>query len=64
MIQEMDLTVLHRSGKKNANTDVLSCNPASVSNAVDETTLVCFVEAEEDPLLKQFDQSMSEIREL
>ena len=60
-IQEMDLTILHRSGKKNANADALSRNPALV---VDETALVCSVEAEEDPLLMQFDQSMTEIREL
>ena len=35
-----------------------------MSDAIDETTLVCSVEAEEDPLLKQFDWSMSEICEL
>ena len=58
-IQEMDLTILHRSGKKNVNADALSRNPAA---AVDGTADVYSVEAEEDPLLKQFDQSMSEIR--
>ena len=51
-IQEMDLTILYRSGKKNANADALSRNPASVFDAVDETTLVCSIVAEEDPLLK------------
>ena len=60
----MDLTILHRSGKKNANADALSRNPASVSDAVDETTFVCSIVAEEDPLLKHFDRSMSEIHAL
>ena len=57
----MDLTILHRSGKKNVNADALSRNPTA---AVDGTADVYSVEAEEYPLLKQFDQSMSDIQSL
>ena len=42
MIQEIDLTILHRFGKEKANADALSHNPTPMYNSVNGIGIVMF----------------------
>ena len=65
-IQEMNLTIKHRSGKTNTNADALSRNPVDPCQSTG-TANVYFVDVEEPSevsLLTDLKQKMKDIRDL